>query len=162
MALSRRWFLASLPAACLGQTGGKGRVLPSAFKKYADPATENSILRLTDPAHTSMLAQGSHSISRHGFLVCASNVSGRFEAYRIDLKSGQQKQLTEAGDLDPHSLTLTADDRAIVYLDGANLVTVNLSSLRAREVYKIPEGFERGRGIGLAEDALYAALIEKK
>jgi oligogalacturonide lyase len=163
MALSRRWFLASLPAACLGQSSGKGHVLPSAFKRYSDPATENAVQWLTDPACSSILPVSSlHSISRHGFLVCASNVSGRFEAYRIDLKSGQQKQLTEAGDLDPHSLTLTADDRAIVYLDGANLVTVNLSSLRAREVYKIPEGFERGRGIGLAEDALYAALIEKK
>jgi len=163
MALSRRWFLASLPAACLGQTVGKGRVLPSAFKKYADPATENPVQRLTDPAHSSILpASSTHSISRHGFLVCASDVSGRYEAYRIDLKSGQQKQLTDAADLDPHSLTLMADDRAIVYLDGANLMTASLSTLRAREVYKIAPGFERGRGIGVAEDGLYTALVERK
>jgi oligogalacturonide lyase len=162
MALSRRWFLASLPAACLGQTGGKGRVLPSAFKRYSDPATENAVQRLTDPACSSMLAAGAHSISRHGFLVCASDVSGRYEAYRIDLKSGQQKQLTDAADLDPYSLTLMADDRGIAYLDGASLTSVNLSTLRAREVYKIPEGFERGRGIGVADDGLYTAVVEKK
>jgi oligogalacturonide lyase len=161
MALSRRWFLASLPAACLGQTG-KGRVLPSAFKRYADPATENQVQRLTDPAHSSILGSGMHSVSRHGFLVCASDVSGRYEAYRIDLKSGQQKQLTDAADLDPDSLSLTADDRTIIYLDGASLMTANLSTLRAREVYKIPEGFEHGRGIGVADDGLYTALAEHK
>jgi oligogalacturonide lyase len=159
MALSRRWFLASLPAACLGQTG-KGRVLPSAFKRYADPATENQVQRLTDPAHSSMLGSGTHSVSRHGFLVCASDISGRYEAYRIDLKSGQQKQLTDAADLDPDSLTLIADDRGIVYLDGASLMTANISTLRAREVYKIPEGFEHGLGIGVADDGLYTALVE--
>jgi oligogalacturonide lyase len=163
MALSRRWFLASLPAACLGQSNGKGRVLPSAFKKYADAATENPILRLTDPAHNSILpASYAHSISRHGFLVCAADISGRYEAYRIDLKSGQQKQLTDAAGLDPRSLTLSADDRSIVYLDGASLMMLNLSSLRAREVYKVPAGFEHGRGIGLSEDGLYAALAETK
>ncbi len=163
MALSRRWFLASLPAACLGQTGAKGRVLPSAFKRYSDPATENSVLRLTDPAHSSFLpASGSHSISRHGFLVCSSDQSGRYQAYRLDLKSGQQKQLTDAADLDPHSLTLLPDERGVVYLDGGALVTVNLSSLRVREVYKIPEGFERVPGIGVAEDGLFTALVERK
>jgi len=159
MALSRRWFLASLPAACLGQTG-KGRVLPSAFKRYADPATENPVQRLTDPTHTSILGSGMHAVSRHGFLVCASDISGRYEAYRIDLKSGQQKQLTDAAGLDPDSLTLMSDARGIVYLDGASLMTANLSTLRAREVYKIPEGFEHGRGIGAAEDGLYTALVE--
>jgi hypothetical protein len=100
MALSRRWFLASLPAACFGQSGAKGRVLPSAFKRYADPATELPVIRLTDPACTSILS----SVSKHGFLICASDVSGRFEASRIDLKSGQQKQLTDAAALDPHSM----------------------------------------------------------
>jgi len=163
MALSRRWFLASLPAACLGQSGGKGHVLPSAFKRYADPATENPVLRLTDPSYSSILPPSSaHSISRHGFLVCASDVSGHYQAFRLDLKSGQQKQLTDAADLDPHSLTLTADDRGIVYLDSGTLTITNLASLRAREVYKVPAGFEPGRGIGVSEDGLYAALVERQ
>jgi oligogalacturonide lyase len=160
MALSRRWFLASLPAACFGQPAGKGRVLATAIKRYADPATELPVQRLTDPTHASILA--AHAISRHGFLVCASDQSGRYEAYRVDLKSGQQKQLTDAAELDPHSLTLLPDERGIAYLDGTSLMVVNLSSLRAHEVYQIPDGFERGRGLGMAEDGLYAALIERK
>jgi oligogalacturonide lyase len=155
MALSRRWFLASLPAACFGQSGAKGRVLPSAFQRYADPATELSVVRLTDPSFTSIRS----SVSRHGFLVCASDVSGRFEAYRIDLRSGQQKQLTDAAGLDPHSVRLLADERSIVYLDGSSLIAANLSSLKVREIYKTAEGF--GRGVGVSEDGLYTALIER-
>lgn len=158
MALSRRWFLLSLPAACFGQSGAKGRVLPSAFKRYSDPATELPVVRLTDPSFTSILS----AVSRHGFLVCASDVSGRFEAYRIDLKSGQQKQLTDAADLDPHSVVLSADGRAIAYLDGVSLMTANLSSLKVREHYKIPDGYERGRGMTVAEDGLFAAMVECK
>ncbi|HVO96610.1 MAG TPA: hypothetical protein VMT15_01020 [Bryobacteraceae bacterium] len=160
MALSRRWFLASLPAACLAQSG-KGRVLPSAITRYPDPATEFPIARLTDPGCSSILS-GPRAISKHGFLVCASDGSGRYEAYRIDLKNGQQKQLTDAADLDPHSMTLTPDDRGLVYRDGPSLMLTNLSSLRAREIYRIPEGFTPGKGIGLSEDGIYATLIEKK
>ena len=158
MALSRRWFLFSLPAACFAQSGVKGRILPSAFKRYPDPATELPVQRMTDPACTSFL----QSVSRHGFLLAASDASGQFQAYRIDLKSGQQKQLTDAADLDPHSLALLPDERGLVYLDRAGLMIANFSSSKAREVYKIPDGYEPTRGIGLAEDGLFTALVEGK
>lgn len=160
MALSRRLFLASLPAISFGQTVGKGRILPSAIKRYSDPATEFSIQRLTDPACTSILA--ARGVSRHGFAICASDVSGRFEAYRIDLKSGQQKQLTEAAAMDPHTLALLGDERGIVYLDGSALMTTSFSSLRAREIYRIPEGSKGGCGLGVADDGLYAGLVERE
>ena len=160
MALSRRWFLASLPAACLGQSL-KGRIAASAVFTYQDPATEFPVHRLTDPNFSSYFS-GARAISRHGFIVGASNSSGRFEAYRIDAKSGQQRQLTGAVDLDPRSVILTLDDKSFVYLDGTGLMSANLSSLKAREVYRIPEDYSRAGGLGLSDDGLYAALIEKK
>jgi len=160
MALSRRWFLASLPAACFGQSL-KGRIAPSAVFTYQDPATEFPVHRLTDPNFTSYLS-GARAISRHGFLLAASNTPGRFEAYRIDGKSGQQRQLTDAADLDPRSVMLAPDDKSFVYLDGRSLMSANLSSLKAREVYRIPEDFSRGCGLGLSDDGLYVALIEIK
>jgi oligogalacturonide lyase len=156
MALSRRWFLASFPAVCLGQTSGKGRILPSAFKRYADPATEFPVQRMTDPAHESILA--AHGVSRHGFLICASNGSGKQEAYRIELKSGQQKQLTDSADLKPHSLSLLSDERSIVYLDGENLVTANLASLRTREVCKTSGAV----GVAMSDDGQYAIVAESR
>jgi oligogalacturonide lyase len=164
--MSRRWFLASLPAvACLGsEVTGKGRTLPSEVSRYADGTTEFTIQRLTSPSHTSLLPPSyARAVSRRSnFLLYASDATGRFEAYRLDLKSGQSKQLTEAADLDPASLTLLADDRGFCCVDGNKLLQIGLSSLKPREVYAIPEGFTRGRGLSVAEDGMYAAVIERK
>src|SRR6516225_10220760 len=162
MALSRRRLLVALPAASIGfgQSGGKGRVFPSEMKRYADPATEFPVIRITNPAHTSILPGPlARGISKHGFLVYASDVSGKFEAYRVDLKSGQQKQLTEAKSLDPHSLTLMPDDRSIAYFDGPSLVVASLAALHTREVFRAPENFSFGRGLAVADDGLFFAAV---
>ena len=162
-ARSRRWFLFSLPAAaCLAaETTGKGRTLPSVVKRYPDPATEFPISRLTDPAHTSVLPAG-RAVARHGgFLIYASDMTGRFEAYRLDLKNGQSRQLTECQELDPASLTLLSGDHSFCFFDGKSLTSANVSTLKTHEIYQIPEGYERGRGLGVAEDAQYAAVVEK-
>jgi oligogalacturonide lyase len=162
-ARSRRWFLIGLPAVCLAEVREKGRVFPSAIFRYPDPATEFTVLRLTDPAHTSRLpAYHGRAVSRHtNFLLYASDLTGRFQAFRMELKSGQSRQLTAADDLDPASLTLLPGERGFCYLDGGGLMTVPFSHLRSREVYRIPEGFERGPGFGLAEDGQYGAVIER-
>ena len=163
---SRRWFLASLTAASgfASEISGKGKVFPSALKRYADGATEFPVTRLTDPAHSSLLPPVyARAVSRRGsFLLCASDITGRWEAFRIDLKSGQLRQLTEAGDLDPSSLTLLADDRGFCYFDGAQLMSAGFSTLRARVVYEIADGFERGHGLNVAEDGQYAAIVTHK
>ena len=165
---SRRCFLAALPAACFAQANLPGslknRVLPSAASRYADPSTEFTVLRLTDPAHTSRLpAPYARAISRKSnALLFASDLSGRFEAYHMDLKNGQSHQLTEAEDLDPASLNLLPDDRGFCWLEGNRVMTTALSHLKPREIYRIPDGFERGEGFCVAEDGQYAALIEKK
>src|SRR5580700_4007470 len=151
-ACSRRWFLSSLPAAAASlpaaftfaaELGGKGRHVPAATFRYADPSTEFPVLRLTDPAYTSILpACYNRPISKHNFLLYASNITGRFEAFRMDLKNYQSHQLTEAENLDPASLALTPDDRGFCYLDGDRVMEASLSNLRTREVYRLPAGFE--------------------
>jgi oligogalacturonide lyase len=164
-ARSRRWFLFSLPAAAAmaAEINGKGRVFPSTVSRYPDAATEFTVARLTDLAHTSLLpAFYNRAIARRGnFMLCASDAPGRFEAFRLDLKNGQSRQLTETSDLDPASLTLIGDG-TFCYLDGNRVFSASVSNQRAREVYRIPEGFERGPGFSVAEDGLFAALIEKK
>ena len=83
------------------------------------------------------------------------------QAYRMDLKNGQSRSLTEAGDLASDSLAL-ADERTLCYRDGRSLFLGNLASLHAREVYRIDDQFEAGRGFSISEDGLYAALVEQK
>lgn len=163
MVCNRRTFLfsaAGLPAAL----ADKGHVLPSESRRYPDQATELNVFRLTDPAHQSWLPGDSQRVvSRRGnFLIYASDRGGSVQAYRVDLKSGQSRDLTDATDLAADSLALSYDDRTFCYIAGRSLYQANMSSLHAREVYRIEDGFEPGEGLGLSEDGLYAGMVEKK
>jgi oligogalacturonide lyase len=164
MVCSRRWFLAALPSVCAAASGGKGGVSASAFFRFSDAATEVPVLRLTDPRHTSRLpAHYARAVSRKSsFLLLASDVSGRMEAYRLNLKSGETRQLTDAESLDPASLALLADDREFCCVDGDRLLLASLSSLRPRPVYAAGEGFEVSCGPAVTEDGLFALLAERK
>src|SRR5438034_8587279 len=125
---SRRFFLAAIPSACWAATTGKGSLLPSSVFRYADPTTEFPVFRLTNPEHTSALPPHyARAVSRKGsFLLYASDASGSMQAYRLDLKSGQARLLTDAESFDPDCLTLLADERSFCYVDGGRLYVSSL------------------------------------
>ncbi len=160
---SRRLFLASIPGVCVAATTGKGNVSPSVVSRYADPTTEFAVFRLTDPNHTSALPPHyARAVSRKGnFLIYASDESGSTQAYRLDLKSGQARLLTDAEDFNPACFTLAANERSFCYVDGVRFYLSSLTSLRPRQVYQSLEGY-RPTGLNLTDDGLSAALIEKK
>jgi oligogalacturonide lyase len=169
MKRTRRWLLSAAPAACLAAAvdranADKTKPVPSAYFHYKDVSTEFPVVRLTDPGSTSLLpAHYGRAVSRKGaFLLYASDMTGRMEAFRMDAKNGVSHQLTEQEGLDPGSITLSTDERSFCCVAGGKLLTVNLGNGRIREVYRIPDGFEQRSGMSLAEDGLYAALIEKK
>ena len=149
-------------SACLA--GDRGEVLPSEARRYADPATDSVVVRLTDPAHRSWLPSWSmRAIGRRaGYLIYANDRSGSVQAYRVDLKTGQSHGLTEARNLIADSLSLTPDERGFCYLDGDALVFANFSNLRTRDVYRLAAGYEAGSGLHLSDDGLYAVLVERK
>ncbi len=95
-------------------------------------------------------------------MLYASDRGGTVQAYRMDLKPGQSRGLTDAKNLEPWSLTMTPDERNFCYLDGQSLLMGSLGGGRVREVYKAAGGQEFGRGFSLSEDGLYAALVERK
>jgi oligogalacturonide lyase len=160
---SRRLFLASIPGVCVAATTGKGSLLPSVVFRYADPSTEFPVFRLTDPEHTSGLPPHyARAVSRKGnFLIYSSDASGRMQAYRLDLKTGQARLLTDAENFNPACFTLLADERSLCYSDGGGLNLSRLSSLRPRQVYRAPEGFQPV-GLSVTDDGLSAALVEQK
>src|SRR5258708_7622790 len=99
LACSRRAFLLSIPAACFGAPAtGKGRSVSFPTVSYPDPSTELPVVRLTDPSVSSRLPPyWARSVSKNGgYMIFATDVSGRMEAYRLDFKSGQGRQLTES------------------------------------------------------------------
>jgi oligogalacturonide lyase len=166
MTLTRRGFLvlASTSASVAATETGKGRSVPMTALRYADPSTEFPVTRLTDPQFSSYFPHSyGHPISRKGnFCIFSSDLSGRMEAYRMDLKTGVSKQLTDAAALNPKSPALSTDERTLYYLDGNSLQSLAVQNLKSKEIYRVPEGFEPVSGLGLAEDSLYAALVEKK
>jgi oligogalacturonide lyase len=164
LSLSRRTFVASLAGAgaCLG--ADQGRAFPSEAKRYADEATENFVVRLTDPAHQSWLPAAYNRPISHksDFLIYASDRSGSVQAYRLDLKSGQSHALTGTPDLVAGSLSLAPDDHEYAYLAGRSLYMSHLSGGHTREVYRLEEGFNFGTGFSLSDDGLVSALVEEK
>jgi oligogalacturonide lyase len=80
----------------------------------------------------------------------------------MDLKKGESEQLTEAEALDASSLCLLADERSFCYFDGLWLRQTELPNLRAREIYQLPEGWNRGRGLSVSGDGLHATFVEAR
>ncbi|MEO7650922.1 MAG: oligogalacturonate lyase family protein [Bryobacteraceae bacterium] len=162
--MDRRFFLSSLAATGFAAELDKGKSYPADWKKFADPATEFEAIRLTDPAYASFLpAYYNRPFARRGgFLIFASDRGGSLQAFRLDLKNGESKQLTQAQALNRGTLTLMPDERSIVYFDGESLRQVFLSNLRDREVYRLAEGWELGEGSSLTGDGVSVVFVERK
>jgi oligogalacturonide lyase len=156
---SRRKFVLGAAASPLFGTVDKAPSFPSEWRRFADPTTELQIYRLTDPEHTSRLpAYFERAVAKHGqFLIYSNDRTGSMQAYQMDLKSGQSRQLTNLEALDPASLTLAPDERSVYFLDGPSAVSLNLSTLKSREVYSVSEGRERAPGFAVTENG--TALI---
>jgi len=163
--ISRRSLLVSgLAAARLMAVGSKGNAFPSDWRRYPDPSTELEVLRLTDPEHTSTLpAYYNRAIVRNSsVLLYTSDRTGSPQAFRMDLKSGGTRQLTEVENLDPASLTLTPDNRSFCYSAGRALYVTNLSTLHERELYQIPDGWERSPGMSVGPDGTHITFAERQ
>ena len=88
---------------------------------------------------------------RSDFLLYWSDRAGTRQLYRLDLRDGDSRQLSDVADLDPLSLTLSPDERTLYYFAGAELSATALGSLRTKVLYKIPEGWAR-TGMTVAAD----------
>src|ERR1035441_1911968 len=118
----RSLFIAAL-AARLRAEGRKGEVFPSDAERYPDPLTELEVYRLTKPDYSSTLtAYYNRGIAHNsGWMLCASDRGGSRQGFRLGLKSGEMKQLTQAEGLDPGTLTLLPDNRSFCYQAGRSL-----------------------------------------
>src|SRR5436190_22759783 len=94
---SRRSFLVSALGARLLAQAGRGAAFPSAVRRYPDPLTELDVYLLTDPAHTSLLpAHYNRAFTRNSAtMLFTSDRPGSFQAFRMDLKNAQTRQLTD-------------------------------------------------------------------
>ncbi len=164
---SRRWFLGALGLAAVPkmigapESSGRGRVVSSVAVKYLDPATEFVVVRTTDPQSTSVLPSiGTRPLSNRAMLY-ASDATGRWEAYRMDLRTFESRQLTEAADLDGRSLSFQAGEKGFWHFDSGRLIEESFSTNKTREVYRTPDSFEKMPGVGYSDDGHAAVFVEK-
>jgi len=162
--ITRRALVAGFPAVLAGGIRSAGQVYPSERRRYADPATEFEVVRLTDPVHATYLPSGpSGIVARRGAaLLCASDRTGSMQAYRLDWKSGEARQLTDCEAMDKDALAWYPDERSFLCFDGAALLRTSLTMLRKKEIYRIPDGWSKGSGFSVSEDGLFAFLVETK
>lgn len=155
---TRRLFLSSVPAL---RAWASHDIFPAEAKRYTDPSTEFEVMRLTDPSHTCRLpAYYSRAISRHNtFLIYTSDRSGTLQAYRMDLKTFESRQITNATSLAANSLVLDSDEKKFYYADGSTVYAANLSNLRRRSIYEAPEG-NTIQSVSVADDGTTCLIAE--
>ncbi len=133
-AWSRRRFLAWPALAAVAE------VQPSERVRYLDPSTDFEVFRVTDPKHSSILPPATNRVfpKRGGFLLYASDRGGgSLQPYTVDQKKWENRQVSEASALDPASLTLSPDDRSIVFADAADIRTAAIGGGSARTVHTL-------------------------
>lgn len=159
---TRRGFLASLAGSGLSVERGKGSLFASDLLRFSDPATDLDVYRLTNPQYAAHLPEYyGRAVSRKGqFLICWSERTGSRQGFRINLKTGEWVQITDASALDGSTLTLMPDERSFCYFDGPSLRRADFGKLRDREVYRVPEGWERCPGASVTSDGLYSLFGE--
>jgi oligogalacturonide lyase len=160
---SRRSFLLAGVGVRLFGQAGRGATA-GAIRRYADPLTEFDVYLMSDPAHTSLLpAHYNRAITKNSAtMLIASDRGGSMQAWRMELKTAQSRQLTEAENLDPSSLTLTPDNRSFCYFAGRSLHISSFGSPRPRKLYDVPDGWERCVGMAVGPDGTHATFAEKK
>ena len=162
---TRRTFLASgFAAAAWAVEGHKGAIFPSTIYRYPDPSTELDVYRLTDPAAASLLPAFYNRIMARNsaWMLLSCDRPGQPQAFRLDLKTGEERQLTDTQDLDTQSLTLTPDNRSFCYFAGRSLFLAAVSTGRERELYQVPEGWDRCMGMTVGPDGTHATFAEKR
>ncbi len=160
----RRLMLSALAASRLAAASAKDAVFPSDWQRFADPSTELEVYRLTSSAYSSTLpAHYNRAISRNSaWMVFCCDRQGSPQAFRMDLRTGETRQLTEAEGLDGASLSLTPDNRTLCYFAGRSLYATALATLRARPLYEVPEGWERAPGMSVEPDGTDVLFIERR
>src|SRR6185437_6895961 len=150
--ITRRAVLAMMPGtlAATSQNPAKNvRPLPSVggFVRFSDPTTENAVVRLTNPASTSILpAPTNRFVSvRERFLIFSSERSGKLQPFRVDLRTGMLAAVAEATSLDARSLCLDRKERILHFIDGGTLRAINVAHRREeRPIAKDVSAFSLG------------------
>ena len=133
-------------------------------KVFVDPATEYQVIRWTeDTADAHLPIDPNRALSSNDSqLLYASNRSGTWQPYLLDLKRGGSQQTGAPKDLRPHSLAMLRDGKDVIFLDGNTLIRNEIRRGRMRELYRSPEGWHSTGHLLLAQDDRMSAVMERR
>ncbi len=151
--MTRRTLLGLIPSALLAASSRtrnrKSKPLPAnrgEFVRFADPTTENAVVRLTAPAHASFLPaeQNRFVSSREAFLVFSSDRSGECAPFQVNLRTGALTQLAETKGLANRAIALDDKARRMYFLHSDILEEVDLRHLHTRRLAEDVADFHVG------------------
>ena len=122
-----------------------GDVFDAQIEEYRDPDTGALVRRLTgdgsDNAHlyftsSSFVGEGSDRV------IISSDRGGGRAYYLLEIAERRMVQVTEASDTAFEHACLDPSGRLFAFRE-RSLMCVNLESMQAEEIYRVPEGFKR-------------------
>lgn len=153
-------FLGGLGATLMAQNP------PAApeWRKYLDPATEFELLLLTDPQFQSRFpAPPAMAVDRRSrTLVYASDRSGQWQPWAMDLTAGTSRQLGSHDSFVPETLTFSATGREAIFAVGERLIVMTLANLRARPLAALASGAEWASPVAPTADGTALIYSEKR
>lgn len=139
--------------------------LSSETRRFRDAATENVVLRLTEPAYQSRLlsVNARPFLQRGNAMLYASDRTGTWQAYRLDTRSGQSRPVTQAAALIPSSLALSPDERTLYYIDGESVRQrpVGSGASRERTIEQLASGWTFGETLIVNDDNSSLAIVDR-
>ena len=143
MTNSRRSFLKGVAAyGFVICARGRTTRVDDEVKEFRDPETGARVMRLTgdgsDNVHlyftSEAFVEGSNSV------VFASNRSGRFQFYLLEIRERRLTQLTNRDHIQPLDACM-APGGHLLYFDGPTLRSLKTDNLEDRELYRVPAGW---------------------
>ncbi len=136
--------------------------VPTGWLRYADPATEGEVFRLTDPKfEVWMPALPARALSRRGnLLLFSQKVDGRWQPCAMDMSKGPWRVLASPEAMAPESLSFSADDRYALYFTGLGLEAVSVQGQRTQTLYEAREGWKAASAAAPSEDGTALWFVE--
>lgn len=159
-AWSRRAFLAGLGVSLAAQN----HAAAPEWRRYLDPATEFEVLLLTDPQFESRFpAPPAMAVDRRSrTLVYASDRSGQWQPWVMDLTNGQSRQLGSHASFVPETLTFSANGREAIFAVGERLVAMTVANLKTRPLTALEGGAEWASPVAPSPDGTALFYTEKR
>ena len=104
------------------------------FVRFSDPTTETIVVRLTNPATTSLLPAATNRFvsAKERFLVFSSDRTGTPTPFQIDLRTGIATAIVKTKNLHPDSMCLDEHGKFLYLLDGTTLQEITLANRKIR------------------------------